>query len=65
MLTDTNLRSAVDALKAVKEEIFPFIKTLGGAGGSFAAQMENAEFKINKPSLLIEACEAIDALQIP
>ncbi|MFA5915639.1 MAG: type I restriction-modification system subunit M N-terminal domain-containing protein, partial [Burkholderiales bacterium] len=55
---------AGEALKAVKEEVFPFIKTLGGAGGSFAAQMENAEFKINKPSLLIEACKAIDALQI-
>src|SRR5437773_3888335 len=26
--------------------------------------MENAEFKINKPSLLIEACKAIDAMQI-
>jgi type I restriction enzyme M protein len=52
------------ALKHVKEEVFPFIKTLGGAGGSFAAQMENAEFKINKPSLLIEACKAIDAMQI-
>jgi type I restriction enzyme M protein len=52
------------ALKHVKEEVFPFIKTLGGAGGSFAAQMENAEFKINKPSLLIEACKSIDAMQI-
>jgi type I restriction enzyme M protein len=52
------------ALKQVKEAVFPFIKTLGGAGGSFAAQMENAEFKINKPSLLIEACKAIDAMQI-
>ncbi len=52
------------ALKQVKEAVFPFIKTLGGAGGSFAAQMENAEFKINKPSLLIEACKAIDAIQI-
>lgn len=52
------------ALKHVKEAVFPFIKTLGGAGGSFAAQMENAEFKINKPSLLIEACKAIDAVQI-
>ena len=52
------------ALKQVKEKVFPFIKTLGGAGGSFAAQMENAEFKINKPSLLIEACKAIDAMQI-
>src|SRR5258707_5715130 len=52
------------ALKQVKEAVFPFVKTLGGAGGSFAAQMENAEFKINKPSLLIEACKAIDAMQI-
>jgi type I restriction enzyme M protein len=26
--------------------------------------MENAEFKINKPSLLIEACKSIDAMQI-
>jgi type I restriction enzyme M protein len=52
------------ALKHVKEQVFPFIKTLGGAGGSFAAQMANAEFKLNKPSLLIEACKAIDAMQI-
>src|SRR6266446_2619163 len=52
------------ALRHVKDAVFPFIKTLGGAGGSFAAQMENAEFKINKPSLLIEACKAIDAMQI-
>jgi type I restriction enzyme M protein len=52
------------ALKHVKETVFPFIKNLGGAGGSFAAQMENAEFKLNKPSLLIEACKAIDAMQI-
>jgi type I restriction enzyme M protein len=55
---------ADQALKHVKEAVFPFVKTLGGAGGSFAAQMENAEFKINKPSLLIEACKAIDAMQI-
>src|ERR1700687_5423773 len=55
---------AAAALKQVREPVFPFIKTLGGAGGSFAAQMENAEFKLNKPSLLIEACKAIDAMQI-
>src|ERR1700681_2836998 len=52
------------ALKHVREDVFPFIKTLGGAGGSFAAQMENAEFKINKPNLLIEACKTIDAMHI-
>src|SRR6266568_2252889 len=59
----TNLK-ADEALKHVKETVFPFIKTLGGSGGSFAEQMANAEFKINKPSLLIEACKAIDAMQI-
>ena len=59
----TNLK-AEDALKHVKEKIFPFLKSLGGSGGSFAEQMTNAEFKINKPSLLIEACKAIDAMQI-
>ena len=59
----TNLK-AEDALKHVKEKVFPFLKSLGGSGGSFAEQMANAEFKINKPSLLIEACKAIDAMQI-
>lgn len=53
-----------DALKAVKEKVFPFLRTLGGDGGSFAEQMENAEFKINKASLLIEACKLIDEMQI-
>jgi type I restriction enzyme M protein len=53
-----------EALKQVNEKVFPFIKTLGGDGGSFSAQMKNAAFKIEKPSLLIEACKAIDAMQI-
>src|SRR5437868_6175400 len=34
---------AEQALRHVKEKVFPFVKTLGGAGGSFAEQMENAE----------------------
>src|SRR5438105_3226517 len=59
----TNLK-AEDALKHVKEKVFPFVKNLGGSGGSFAEQMANAEFKVNKPSLLIEACKAIDAMHI-
>jgi len=59
----TNLK-AEEALKHVKEKVFPFVKSLGGSGGSFAEQMANAEFKINKPSLLIEACKAIDAMQV-
>ena len=59
----TNLK-AEEALRHVKERVFPFLKTLGGEGGSFAEQMENAEFKINKPSLLIEACKMIDQMEV-
>ncbi len=52
------------ALKHVKDVVFPFLKNLGDKAGSFGAQMENAEFKINKPALLIEICRAIEAMQI-
>lgn len=44
--------------------MFPFLKTLGGKAGSFGEHMATAEFKINKPSLLIEACKAIDDMHI-
>lgn len=55
---------AADALKHVKEKVFPTLKNIGSAGSSFALQMENAEFKINKASLLIEVCKAIDEMHI-
>ena len=47
----------------VQGERLPFLKKLG-AGRLFRRHMANAEFKINKPSLLIEACKAIDEMQI-
>jgi len=59
----TNLK-AEDALKFVKETVFPALKEMGSSGSSFELQMKEAEFKINKPSLLIEACKAIDAMKI-
>jgi type I restriction enzyme M protein len=55
---------ADEALKTVREKVFPHLKKLGKKAGSFGEQMENAEFKINKASLLIEACKAIDAMAI-
>lgn len=55
---------AAKALKHVKEKVFPVLKTLAGEGSSFDLYMRNAEFKINKPSLLIEACAEIDQMQI-
>src|SRR5207248_7421758 len=55
---------AEQALAQVKDRVFPFLKNLGARAGSFGEHMANAEFKINKASLLIEACRAIDAMQI-
>jgi type I restriction enzyme M protein len=59
----TNL-PADKALKHVKEKVFPELKKIGGVGSSFDLQMQNAEFKINKPALLIEVCKAINEMQI-
>jgi type I restriction enzyme M protein len=55
---------AKEALKTVRDKVFPYLKTLGKAAGSFGEQMENAEFKINKASLLVEVCKGIDAMAI-
>jgi type I restriction enzyme M protein len=52
------------ALSIVREKVFPFLKKLGPKTGSFGEHMATAEFKINKASLLIEACKAIDEMQI-
>src|SRR6185437_8769987 len=52
------------AIAIVKEKVFPYLKTLGSKTGSFGEHMATAEFKINKPSLLIETCKAIDEMHI-
>ncbi len=59
----TNL-PATEALKHVKEKVFPALKTIGSAQSSFAIQMENAEFKINKANMLLEVCKEIDAMHL-
>ena len=59
----TNLK-ADEALAHLKGTIFPQMRTLGGSNSSFQRYMENAECKINKPSLLIEVCKLIDNLEI-
>lgn len=55
---------AEEALKHLKEQIFPALREMGGEGSSFREYMQNAECKINKPALLIEACKLIDEMQI-
>jgi type I restriction enzyme M protein len=52
------------ALSHLKETIFPWFRTLGTEGDSFTRYMANAECKLNKPSLLIEACKLIDQMEI-
>ncbi len=52
------------ALRHLKEGIFPWFRTLGEEGSSFERYMQNAECKINKSSLLIEACKLIDQMEI-
>lgn len=59
----TNLR-AEDALKHLRDVIFPALREMGAAGSSFERYMQNAELKINKPNLLIEACKLIDQMEI-
>ncbi|HSN73572.1 MAG TPA: N-6 DNA methylase [Anaerolineae bacterium] len=55
---------AADALKHVREQVFPWLKEMGATGSSFQRYMGNAEFKINKANLLIEACKSIDQMNI-
>ena len=51
-------------LAHVKQRVFPFIQTLGDAGGAFEGLMANAEFKIPRAGLLLECCAAIDAMHV-
>lgn len=56
--------AAADALKYLREKVFPWFRELGNPGSSFELYMKNAELKINKPTLLIEACKLIDQMHI-
>ena len=56
--------SAEASLKHVREKVFPWFRGMGETGSSFQRYMPNAEFKVNKPALLIEACKTIDQMEI-
>jgi type I restriction enzyme M protein len=53
---------AADALKHVRDVLFPALREMGTEGSSYRRYMATAEFKINKPSLLINACNVIDQI---
>lgn len=58
-----NLKAG-DALKHVRERVFPWLREMGAQGSSFQEYMRNAEFKISKPNTLIEVCNLIDEMRI-
>ncbi len=55
---------AEEALSHLKKVVFPSLVDLADAKSSFGEYMKTAECKINKASLLIEACNLIDQMQI-
>jgi type I restriction enzyme M protein len=55
---------AAKMLAHVRDTIFPALKQMGGANSSFQHYMVNAEFKINKPTLLVEATKLIESMRI-
>jgi type I restriction enzyme M protein len=46
----------------VAEHIFPFLRTLGGDGSTYATHMKDARFTIPTPALLVKAVDLIAAL---
>ncbi|MDH5686347.1 MAG: type I restriction-modification system subunit M [Candidatus Bathyarchaeota archaeon] len=59
----TNL-PADQILGKVRDEVFPFLRELGGKDSLYAQYMRDAVFTIPTPSLLIEAVRIINDMQI-
>jgi len=55
---------AEEALSHLKKVVFLNLSKLADEDDSFGEYMKTAECKINKPSLLIEACKLIDQMEI-
>ena len=49
-----------EMLPQVRDNVFPFLKNLGGDDSQFSRYMQDAVFIIPKPSLLVEAVGIID-----
>jgi len=55
---------ADDILDHVRDNVFPFLRKLGGEDSLYATYMKDAVFTIPTPSLLIEAVKIIDGMHI-
>ncbi|URZ18334.1 type I restriction-modification system subunit M [Clostridium felsineum] len=53
-----------DMFDIVSQEVFPFIKNMGGEDSSFTAEMKDAVFMIPKASLLQESVRLIDGINM-
>lgn len=51
-------------LKVVRDEVFPHLREMKGAGSRFGEYMADAQFMIQKPSLLVSAVSMIEALPL-
>jgi type I restriction enzyme M protein len=48
--------------EVVRDRVFPFLRSLGGDGSTYASHMEGARFTIPTPALLVKAVDGIDAI---
>jgi type I restriction enzyme M protein len=53
---------ADEMLPHVRDQVFPFIKSIGGEEANFTRHMADAVFLIPKPSLLVEAVGILDEI---
>lgn len=58
------LGEPAELYRVISEDVFPFIKTLGGHGGesAYARHMKDARFTIPTPALLAKVVDMIDAV---
>ncbi len=53
---------AKEMFTVVSEHVFPFLRTLGGDGSTYAVHMKDARFTIPTPALLTKVVDMIDAV---
>jgi type I restriction enzyme M protein len=51
---------ADEMFKVVEEHVFPFLRTLGGNGSTYAHHMKDARFRIPTPALLAKVVDLLD-----
>ncbi len=57
-------RPPAEMFKVVRDEVFPFIQSLGAGGGTYARHMEGAQFLIPDAARLTSIVERVDKLPL-